>query len=415
MLGLLRNRSFGLLWLGGLLSLTGDWILFAGLPLAVYQLTGSTLATGGLFIAATVPRVLFGSVAGVLVDRWDRRRVLVFTNVALALALLPLLLVHSQGSVWLVYVVAVVVFSLGLLVTPAEGALLPRLVGEDLLVPANALNAMNNQIARLIGPAIGGVVVGVFGLGVVALLDALSFLAAAVLIAAIMVAGRPEKPEADVSEEALRLWAGVWREWLDGLQLIRRTAGATGILFLYAAITGVGEGVIVTLFVPFATDVLDGGGPLYGALLSAQAIGGLIGGVLLGVVGSRLAPARLLAVSAIAFGLVDLVIFTYPAFLDGYVLALVLMVVVGFPAAALGASFNTLMQTAVADAYRGRLIGAVGTTMALTMLVGMVVAGVLAEQVGVIPLLVVQAAAYPLFGLIALTRQRAFSRRGRRA
>ncbi len=127
------------------------------------------------------------------------------------------------------------------------------------------------------------------------------------------------------------------------------------MILAFAAITGLGEGVIITLFVPYAVDVLDGGGPLYGALLSAQAIGGLVGGFALGVLGSPLPPARLLALSAIVFGSIDLVIFTYPAFLDGYVLALVLMVVVGLPAAALYASYTTLTQTAVVDAYRGRL------------------------------------------------------------
>ena len=93
-----------------------------------------------------------------------------------------------------------------------------------------------------------------------------------------------------------------------------------------------------------------------------------------------------------------------PTFLDGYVLALVLMVVVGFPAAALYAAYTTLTQTAVIDAYRGRLIAAVTTLGSLTMLVGMIVAGVLGDVIGVVPLLVLQAAAYPTFGVLALAR-----------
>ncbi len=96
-LTLLRDRRFGLLWLGGLISLTGNWVLMAGLPLAVYQLTDSTLATGGIFIATMIPRIVLGTVAGVFVDRWDRRKVLVVANLALALTLLPLLLVEVGG------------------------------------------------------------------------------------------------------------------------------------------------------------------------------------------------------------------------------------------------------------------------------------------------------------------------------
>jgi MFS family permease len=401
-LSLLRDRRFGLLWLGGLISLTGNWMLLAGLPLAVYQLTDSTLATGTLFIAAMVPRIVLGTVAGVFVDRWDRRRVLVVANLALAVVLLPLLAVRSEESVWIVYVVAVVQSTLSLVISPAEGALLPRVVGEDRLVSANALNALNDQIARLIGPAIGGVVVGFGGLGAVAVLDSISYLAAALLIASIAVDARPERGEA--VEHALRLWRRLRHEWVDGMRVIRGAGETTRMILAFAAITGLGEGVIITLFVPYAVDVLDGGGPLYGALISAQAVGGIVGGFALGVLGSPLPPARLLALSAIVFGSIDLVIFTYPAFLDGYVLALVLMVVVGLPAAALYAAYTTLTQTAVVDAYRGRLIAAVTTIGSLTMLVGMVIAGVLGDIVGIVPLLIVQAAAYPAFGVLALSR-----------
>ena len=402
-LSLLRDRRFGLLWLGGLVSLTGNWVLMAGLPLAVYQLTDSTLATGGIFIATMIPRIVLGTVAGVVVDRWDRRKVLVVANLALAVTLLPLLLVGSEESVWLVYLVAVFQSTLALVVTPAEGALLPRLVGEEQLVQANALNALNNQIARLIGPAIGGLAVGFGGLSTVALLDSFSYLAAALLIGAIAVDARPQFVERSV-EEALRVWARLRRDWIEGMRVIRDAGETTRMLLAFAAITGLGEGIIITLFVPYAVDVLDGGGPLYGALISAQAIGGLVGAFALGVLGSPLPPARLLALSAIVFGSIDLVIFTYPAFLDGYWLALVLMVVVGLPAAALFASYTTLTQTAVVDAYRGRLIAAVTTIGSLTMLIGMIVAGVLGDVVGVVPLLVVQAAAYPAFGFLALGR-----------
>jgi MFS family permease len=400
-LSLLRDRRFGLLWLGGLISLAGNWMLQAALPLAVYQLTDSTLATGALFIAVMIPRIVLGTVAGVVVDRWDRRRVLIVANLALTVAVLPLLAVQTEESVWIVYVVAVVVSTLGLVIIPAEGALLPRLVGEERLVQANSLNALNNQIARLIGPAIGGVVVGFAGLGAVVVVDAVTYLAAALLIAAIAVDARPQR---EAAELALRLWSRLRHEWMDGMRVIRGAGETTRMILAFAAITGVGEGIIVTLFVPYAVDVLDGGGPLYGALISAQAIGGIAGGLLLGVIASPLPPARLLALSAIVFGSIDLVIFTYPAFLEGYALALVLMVVVGFPGAALLASYTTLTQTAVADAYRGRLIAAVTTVGSLTMLVGMVVASVLGDVVGVVPLLVVQAAAYPAFGVLALAR-----------
>src|SRR5215471_8604057 len=98
MLTTLRQRNFALLWLGGLISQTGDWLLQIGLPFYVYVLTGSALATSIMLIVSFVPNFLLGSIAGVLVDRWDRRRIMLLANFLMAVGLLPLLLVHDQSS-----------------------------------------------------------------------------------------------------------------------------------------------------------------------------------------------------------------------------------------------------------------------------------------------------------------------------
>src|SRR3954454_3146630 len=107
MLRLLRTRDFSLLWTAGLISMMGDWALVAALPFEIYRRTGSTLATAAVLIAGIGPQIIFGSAAGVFVDRWDRKRLIVWVNVALALALLPLFAVDQLG-LWLAYVVLVV-------------------------------------------------------------------------------------------------------------------------------------------------------------------------------------------------------------------------------------------------------------------------------------------------------------------
>ncbi len=99
LLATLRRRDFALLWFGGLVSLAGDWMLFVALPIYVYQRTGSALATGAMFTAGLLPNVLFGSVAGVFVDPWDRKRTMVVANVLLAASVLPLLVAPQTG--WL--------------------------------------------------------------------------------------------------------------------------------------------------------------------------------------------------------------------------------------------------------------------------------------------------------------------------
>src|ERR671914_959135 len=102
MLSVLRRRDFALLWTGGLVSVAGDWVLNAALPYFVYEETGSTVATAGMIVAELVPGVLLGTVAGVFVDRWNRRRLLVASNVLQAAAV-ALLLVVPSGWLWVVY------------------------------------------------------------------------------------------------------------------------------------------------------------------------------------------------------------------------------------------------------------------------------------------------------------------------
>jgi predicted MFS family arabinose efflux permease len=405
-IGVLRQRNFGLLWLAGLISMTGDWVLMVGVPVEVYRRTGSTLATAGMLLAWLVPAIVLGSVAGVFVDRWDRRRLMIVVNVLLAVTLLPLLAVDTAG-IWLVYLVFIIASCLGQLFEPAEVALLPNLLegGEEQLVTANALSGVNRQLARIVGPAIGGVAVATGGLVLVTLVDAVSFVAAAALVLAIRTTcGRaeatsdPTAPHDSVEHEAATAWSRLRREWADGLRIVIRHPVLRALL-AFVVITRIGEGLTGTLFVPWATDALHTDAAGYGWLLSTQAIGGLAGAAVVGRFGKRIDPVRLLVWSAVTFGLIDLVLFTYPAFYPVLAPALVMMVIVGVPGAAMGVAFTTIQQANAEDRIRGRVVGGLMALGALGSLVGAVAAGFLGEVVPVIPLLIVQGSGYVLAGL----------------
>jgi MFS family permease len=187
---LLRRRDFGLLWAGGLISETGDWFLLVGLPVWVFKLTGSGLVTATVFLVGLLPSLVVGPLAGVLADRWDRRRTLVAVSLAEAVFLLPLLAVDGPDRLWIVYLVMAVEASLGQLNDPVRNALVPSLVPRDDLVAANALIGLNSNLARLVGSPLGGVLVELAGLPGLVIGDAISFLLGAALLALV----RPRAP-----------------------------------------------------------------------------------------------------------------------------------------------------------------------------------------------------------------------------
>lgn len=406
-LRILRQRDFSRLWLGGLISMIGDWILIVGLPFEIYRRTGSTLATGAMVLAYLIPSITLGSLAGVFVDRWDRKRLMVGVNLILAVAVLPLLMMDALG-IWVAYLVLLTSSSLEQLFSPAETALLPNLLEhpDDDLVTANALNGMNNQLARLIGPAIGGIIVAVGGMTAVVAIDATSFIVSAALIGSIRTTRTRAARFESLEHQAATAWARVVAEWREGLRIVVRDPVLRALLVFFV-ITRTGEGLTATLFVPWVTDALHSDSAGYGALLSTQALGGLAGAVVIGRMGGRLDPLRLVIIGAVAFGLIDLGLFTYPAVWPFIGPALVAMVIVGVPGAAMSAGWTTLEQTRTSDSHRGRVIAAIGAVASLGSLVGAVAAGFLGEAVPIIPLLIVQGSGYVIGGLAVawLTRR----------
>jgi MFS family permease len=279
MFATLRQRNFLLLWLGGLISFAGDWVLIIALPVFVYDLTGSALATGAMFMAQTLPRLLFSSLAGVFVDRWDRKRTLVLTNLAQGAVLPLLLLVHSPSQLWLLYLVAFAQTALGLFLQPAESALVPRLVGEQRLLAANSLLAFNWELTRLVAPPLGGLLMGLLGLGSVVLFDSLSFLLAGALLVLVSVPAAPEGQAPGAAEHGDL--ATVGRELAAGLRLAWRDR-LIGALFLIVATSMISEGIGNVLGFPWLKEVLHGGALERGWLASAQAVGGVLGGLAIG-------------------------------------------------------------------------------------------------------------------------------------
>jgi predicted MFS family arabinose efflux permease len=388
-LRVLRNPSFGLLWTAGLISITGTWLLSVALPIFIYKLTDSPAATATAVGVRVAVGMIAAPLAGVYVDRWDRKKVLIFANVLHAVTLLPLLAVHSAGDLWIAYLVIAAQASFGVFVMPAEHALLPRLVDETDLPAANGMNALNNNIARLLGPALGALVAATLGLGGAVLLDSASFLLAAGLCALIAGAHRADPGSGE---------RHLLRELGDSTRAIRQSV-VLQALFAVIAVTAIGEGIMGSLFAVFVVDALHGDVPQVGWLMSAQAVGGIIGGLACGYAARIATPKRLLTIGLVIFGTIDLLIFNYPRWFEPFFPVVALFVLVGLPAAIMTAAAFTLLQTEVADGLRARVFSAILVVEALGGLIGAVLAGTLTERFGVINVLTGQGAAYVLAAL----------------
>ena len=387
-----------------MVSLTGDWLLAVGLTYAVYDLTGSTMASAGVFLTSLLPQVLVGLVAGVLVDRWDRRRTMIAANLLLAVGLLPLLLVDGAGLIWVVYPVLVLEAVVETFFAPAEQAMLPRVVDDTdsaELVTANALNGQAQNLSRLVGGALGGVLAALGGIPLVALADTATFLVAALLVARIRTSGAVAPREASAEDVVRGRFAELRDEWVEGARVAlgSRTVRVLGTFML---ITSFGEGIWGTLFAPYVRSVLHGGPEALGIISGIQAVGGVIGGLVVATFGSRWQPQRMLALGAVAFGLVDLAIALYPlAWVHAWPAA-VLMIVVGLPGAITSAGLMTLFQQHTDDRERGRVFSMLLLVRALATVLGSLTAGILGGAVGIVPVMAWQGCGYMLAGSIVL-------------
>jgi MFS family permease len=400
---LLRERNFSLLWVGQFISIIGDWVLFIALPFYTFSLTGSVLATGAMFIVSTLPRLLLGSVAGVFVDRWDRKRTMIMADVLRVVLISLLLFVRSRDWLWLIYVSAFLESIVSQFFNPAKSAIIPLLVGEKDLLAANSLNGLSDALTRLIGSALGGVLMGWLGFSSVVLLDAGSFLFSALLIILIVMPACPDGSSvrpftapvaAHIPVDGGML--GVWRDWIAGLSLVKRERLLL-VLFIVLGVAFLGDSMITVLIVPLVKMLMGGGAELLGWLMMVQGIGGLLGGLLVGQFGKRFSPRRLSALGLVVTGLVILAIVNVPH----SALVLPLMAVAGLAAAAWLISSETLLQLGVSDQFRGRLFGTLGTTSALASLVGMLLAGSLTDLVGLVPIMSISGSLYILSGILA--------------
>jgi DHA3 family macrolide efflux protein-like MFS transporter len=411
-----RNKSFMALWLGQTISFIGDYFYWLAIPIMVERLTGSALLVGLSVIASALPMLLLGPVAGVFVDRWDRKRTMIVADLLRALLVLLCLTVRTPEQVWVYYVVAFLMSCVSRFFFPSQNAVLPLIVPDknDLLA-ANGLMQIVQTMGLLVGPALAGFSIGVWGEQVAFLVDSGTFLASALAISLMAV---PRTTAGRQAKETGSELAAVWVELREGVTYLFGSRTMVGIL-LCLSVVQLGIGAINVIWVPFMQRTFGLGPEGLGAVDTAQGLGMALGGVGLGVLAARVTKRKLAGWSIIFIGAMIALMGLAPPFslatlfpgpgadvaladmtvgqrLLHMPLALLLYsLLLGVALVPAQSALVTMMQLAVPDLKRGRVGSALN---ALTTAAGLVSMAVAAASGEVVELRMIYVAAGAIIG-----------------
>ena len=366
----LQNRNYRLFFSGQSVSLVGTWITRVATSWLVYRLTGSLILLGVVGFCGQIPTLLLAPFAGVFVDRWDRQRILVITQVLSLLQSAALAVLVFTGTITVSLVLALQILQgiINAFDTPARQAFVVEMVEDRADLPnAIALNSSMVNASRILGPSIGGIIIAAVGEGWCFTLDAISYLAVIASLVAMDVIPRI-KPKRD---------SRVLAEMRIGFQYVSTFVPVRSALILLSLVSILGMPYTV-LMPAIASKTLHGGPHTLGFLMTASGVGALAGAFYLASRRSVIGLGRAMLVSTTMFG-VGLVLFSFARLL--WVALLVLPLVGGGMMVTMAAT-NTIIQTIVTDDLRGRVMAFYTMAFLGTAPIGSLVAGVVADRIG---------------------------------
>ncbi len=394
--GAFRHRNYRFFFAGHLTSLSGTWMQRVAQAWLVYQLTGSSLALGVVSFAGGLPTVLFSLFAGALADRFEKRRILVICQtVAMIQAfVLATLTLMEKVTYWHLVVLGALLGVADSFDTPTRQSFIKEMVGEKDLMSAIALNSSAFNTARLIGPALAGILIYKVGIGICFLINAFSFLAVIAAYLLIKLPPRFDKAESNAFESIK-----------EGLQYVRSHKIVTTAMSLIA-IASICTFSYPTLLPVFTDKVLSGKAGVYAALMTSIGAGALVTAILIAMIGNIRKKGQVATRGTILFPLALWLL----SFMKSPTGAYVCCFIAGSTMISLTAVMNTLVQSAIDDNYRGRVMSLYVLLFLGPLPFGSLIAGRLAESIGVVNTIRLGATVSIVSSLLVLNRNREFIR-----
>ena len=387
----LHSRNYRLFFSGQSVSLIGTWMTRIATSWLIYRLTHSAFLLGVASFAGQLPLFILAPIAGVWIDRWDRHRTLVWTQILSLVQSFSLAILALTGviQVWHIILLLVMQGMINAFDMPARQSFVVQMVDNRADLPnAIALNSSMVNAAKLIGPAIGGLLISQVGEGYCFLIDGFSYIAVIVSLLAMHV--KPLAPRLRSKK--------VGEELADGWRYVSESLSIRSILLLLALVSLLGMPYTVLMPI-FAANVLHGGPHTLGMLMASIGVGALAGALALASRRSVLGLGRVIPVSATLFG----------AALIGFGLSksvwlsMTLLLVTGFGMMRQMAASNTILQTIVEDEKRGRVMSFYAMSFSGMSPFGSLLAGIIASRFGA-PLTVTLSGAVCIVGAVVFAR-----------
>ncbi len=371
MRAVLANQNFRQLWIGQTISQVGDGLTNLALLIVINKLTGSTAALAVMMIVMAVPQLVFGLISGVFVDRWDRKRIMILSDILRGLLILGFILVRRPEEVWIFYVLGFFQAMVGTFFGPARSAMIPTIVERDTLLAANALSQTTQVVTGVVGSALAGILVGVFGSAWPAFtLDGLSFFISAFFITRIAVPPNTERIAGGLAETFTQLG--------QGLQFLFSRRMLVGVMTTFA-VTMLGIGSVNVLVVPFLINLLRVPTEAMGLIDAAQVAGMVLGSALVAALAARLKANQIIVGGVMLLGLFVGLFGASPVIS----LCLLTLFFIGLFVTPVEAAAATLLQDLVPNEIRGRASSAMNTVITLASVISMGSAGVLGDRLGI--------------------------------
>src|SRR6266550_1876949 len=406
------NRSFRFLWLGQVVSQMGDWFDTIAVYTITLRLTGSSRSVALIMVARFLPSVIMGPLSGVVADRFSRRSIMITADLLRALVVLGFLLVRRPDQMWLVYLLTVLQLAFSAFFEPAKTAAIPSIVSDRKLVPANAIAAVTWSVMLTLGAALGGLVAGWFGTNAAFVLDSLSFIASAGLIASVTFPKRPPRLKAKLTvAKALGI-----SDTIEGARYVKHRPRVFAYLMVKPA-WGMGGGIL-TLLAVFGERVFPVAGKTatgIGVLFTARGIGTAVGPI----VARRWAgetPKQMQNAIGIGF-LIGGAFYIAFGVSRSFAFALLFLAIAHAGGSILWVFSTVLLQRATEDQFRGRVFAAELGLATLTMAASNYLVGELIDRFGLSPRVVTAGVGtfFMMPGLIWFVTQKWWDRKERHA